>query len=859
MNSQWIAAGDDAIAGWIYTLQAYDWKGRPTVTTNADGTQRTMTYGGCGCAGSEVVTARDERGRQRRTTHDVLGRLAKVEELNWDGTVYATANYSYNSLDNLTSINHEGQIRSFGYDGYGRLVSRITPEQGTMTYSYFADDTVRTMTDARGATTTLTYNGRHLATAISYGVPAGVAATSNVAFGYDVAGNRTSMTDGLGSVSYGYDQLSRLTSETRTFTNVSSFTLSYNYNLAGELTGITDRWGAQVSYSYDKIGRPTEVTSYENFGGSGPITMTNLVSGISYRAFGLKQMAYANGRTLSVAYDNRLRLTRWDVPGVMGWNYSYSDFGENTGRVTFAQSLNDSTLDRSYHYDHVGRLDDVHTGAEARAALQGQGATPDGPYSHHYWYDQFGNMGYRVGWGGSFPSYLEQWLSYTNNQLNTNPFNGVPMQYDQAGNLKNDGYQSFDYDATGQQTYASSTNLSQSYDGDGLRAKKTENNATIYYLRSSVLGGQVVAELNPGGEFARGYAYLGGQMVAIQANSTVTWVHQDPITKSQRLTDANGNVTSTIDLDPWGGETWRSSNSAFQPQRYTTYTRDSNGGDDAMFRRYQSSWNRFAQPDPYDGSYSLTDPQSFNRYAYVQNDPVNFVDPTGLSFIPASENGWDRFVNPTETFINEAMRDFVADYNWFMQEETGGVPFDGFPLISFGGPRGLVGGLSRGVQQRRQTANECRAEALNKLADELGARQELYPSDSEKAVSLVAGGVSGAGAGGRLLGPGGAVIGGLVGIAVGGMRNNAKESNIEAGPVSRFKEAAKECDKIKRQEMAEARSGPFVQAGVPQQFVVTRQFGTFAMYSYTIWRPTLPGGQHYEQHGPNPTDPVRRW
>ena len=145
-----------------------------------------------------------------------------------------------------------------------------------------------------------------------------------------------------------------------------------------------------------------------------------------------------------------------------------------------------------------------------------------------------------------------------------------------------------------------------------------------------MLGGQVVAELNSSGTWTRGYVYLGGQMVAIQANNAANWVHQDPVTKSQRVTDGSGNVTSTVDLDPWGSETGRSSNQAFQPHRFTSYERDADGGDDAMMRRYGSYWSRFSQPDPYEGSYDLTDPQSFNRYAYVQNDPINFLDPSGL-------------------------------------------------------------------------------------------------------------------------------------------------------------------------------------------------------------------------------------
>jgi RHS repeat-associated protein len=107
-------------------------------------------------------------------------------------------------------------------------------------------------------------------------------------------------------------------------------------------------------------------------------------------------------------------------------------------------------------------------------------------------------------------------------------------------------------------------------------------------------------------------------------------VHQDPVNKSQRLTDAAGTETSRIELDPWGADTNRSSNAAFQPRKFTSYERDGNGSDEAMFRRYNRWHSRFDQPDPYDGSYSLADPQSFNRYAYVQNDPVNFVDPSGL-------------------------------------------------------------------------------------------------------------------------------------------------------------------------------------------------------------------------------------
>jgi len=343
-------------------------------------------------------------------------------------------------------------------------------------------------------------------------------------------------------------------------------------------------------------------------------------------------MNYANGRSLSTAYDNRLRPTTWNVANVLGYNYSYDYFNEHTGRVTYAGSTVDSSLDRSYEYDQAGRLVISHSGAEARAhAWTGQWGTMDGPYSQGYDFDVWGNVTHKYGWGGEVQGggagqSSDIYYTYTNNRRNG-------FSYDGAGNLINDIGQQFTYDVTGQQTASSYTNLQNWYDGDGLRVKRTEDGLyPALFLRSSVLGGQVVAEIDYVGgswQWWRGYVYAGSQLLAVQQGG-VFFVHEDAVTKSKRVTDMSGAIQSTIELDPWGADTNRSSNSAFQPKKFTNYERDGNGSDEAMFRRYNRWQSRFDQPDPYDGSYDLGDPQSFNRYAYVQGDPVNFVDPTGL-------------------------------------------------------------------------------------------------------------------------------------------------------------------------------------------------------------------------------------
>src|SRR5436309_7896029 len=129
--------------------------------------------------------------------------------------------------------------------------------------------------------------------------------------------------------------------------------------------------------------------------------------------------------------------------------------------------------------------------------------------------------------------------------------------------------------------------------------------------------------------------------MSVQQGNAVSWVYEDPVTKSKRVCDVNGNVVSGVELDPFGADTNRSFSQAFQPRKYTTYDRDGNGSDEAMFRRYNRKHSRFDQPDPYDGSYDLGDPQSFNRYAYTKNDPANFVDQSGLIAGPGSCGYYD--------------------------------------------------------------------------------------------------------------------------------------------------------------------------------------------------------------------------
>src|SRR5207249_10958271 len=82
-------------------------------------------------------------------------------------------------------------------------------------------------------------------------------------------------------------------------------------------------------------------------------------------------------------------------------------------------------------------------------------------------------------------------------------------------------------------------------------------------------------------------------------------------------------------------------------QHFTGYEMDAETGLNFAQARYQSPvQGRFTSVDPLGRSANVLNPQSFNRYSYVLNNPVNATDPTGMmTAMPDATMSWDQIAD----------------------------------------------------------------------------------------------------------------------------------------------------------------------------------------------------------------------
>ena len=572
----------------LWTTTTYDELSRPLTVTAPDSSVVTYAYE------NNQTTLTDEAGNQRRYTYDVLGQMTQVEEPDPTLETPVLTAYKYYGFGPLYQSSQNGQLRTFVHNWLGQKTSQTQPETGTTTFTYDGDGRLASQTDARSITTTLTYDDANRLTQRSYSD-----STPTVSFQYDAAGNRTQMTDGLGTVTYTYDNMARPTDESRTLTGVTgTFTTEYGYNVKGNLTQAKYPSGRVVDYTYAAGGACCDSNSRLASVADGT-TSTTLVSSLTYAAAGSTlTKTLGNGASQIGTYNNRLQLTGITATvsstAVMHFAYGYGTSSQNTGRVLSRADDIQPEHSANYVYDSIHRLQQV-TGGDGSS------------WGIAWTFDAWGNRLTQTPLGMATGKVGSQTLAYTNNR-------NTSFTYDATGNQTNDGLNNYTFNAENQITQMDGGAAVYGYDGDGRRMKKTFGSETIYYFYAL---GVLVSEFTTTNSGATGAA----------STDRTTYQTADRLGTAVSIMEANGLVVENNRTLPYGEE-WRPTVESGNEHKFTSYQRDGESGlDYAGARYYENTRGRLNSPDK--GPMKLWIPATLNRYSYVGMDPVNITDPSG--------------------------------------------------------------------------------------------------------------------------------------------------------------------------------------------------------------------------------------
>jgi RHS repeat-associated protein len=654
--------------GW--TQFTYDALNRVTAVLEPDSSQVLTSYVG------NQTTVTDEAGKQRTSQTDALGRLTAVwEDPGTSPHLNYKTEYQYNLLDNLLCAVQKGtdtspftdcasapsawHPRSFAYDSLSRLTSAANPESGTISYFYDSNGNLSSKVaplpnvSSGTVTTTYQYDVLNRLTGKTY---TGMTMPS-LLFGYDGAtptgctpappsltdtyavGRRTWMCDGSGATAWSHDKMGRVLSEKQTQTitggtNVTK-TTSYDYNLDGSLKTLTYPSGNVVNYTIGAAGRVTKVSDSSNsyVGYSG-----NVATYTPGGALG----AMTNGHTGSFAgivttnsYTNRLQPAVLSAANptqtIFSLSYGFNP-GHDNGNVQQIVNNLDSTRSVAFTYDPLNRISQANTTTTTGANCWGE----------TYTIDAWGNLTNIAG----VPSMTGCHTESQNVPVSTN--NRITgWCYDGAGNLLDMGScgppaHSFVYDAEGHLQSPPAvgiSNLSYTYyyDGDGNRVQKCNANpctsgsspGTLYWFGA---GGNVLDESGRTGTMQAEYVYFNGQRIARRdlPSGNVHYYFSNHLGSASLITDSSGNIQQQTDYYPYGGIAYNAGADANR-YKFTAKERDAESGLDNFGARYDSSsLARFMAADPSNLSVDFWLPQTWNRYSYVLNNPLRFVDRNGL-------------------------------------------------------------------------------------------------------------------------------------------------------------------------------------------------------------------------------------
>lgn len=679
----------------IWTSALSDSLGRSIKTITPDGAMVKTEYSG------NIVTVTDQAGKKRRSITNAIGQLTRVDEPNSLGQLgdvgnpYQPTNYSYDPLGNLTSVSQIGttteqcggtttsctQTRLFYYDSLSRLRKADNPESGVIQYIYDNNGNLTQKTDARQVVTSYVYDALNRVTNRNYSAPQNLPnyqATPNVIYTYDnlpnAKGNLIKVDNGISRTEYqSFDPLGRVVQSQQFFEN-SAFgePMTYTYNLSGALVEQKYPSGRVVKNVLDNDGDLAMVQSKRN----AEAGFWNYAKHFTYTAAGaVASMQYGNSKWESTVFNVRLQPTQIALGSTQNatdnlkLNFDYGQANNNgnvlsqTITVPTVGSNQGFTAVQTYSYDSLNRIKD----AKEMIGTSQQ-------WKQTFQYDRYGNRRFDTANNNTTTLQANCPTAVCNPQVDAATNKLVGYTFDNAGNTSIDAEnRQFIYDAENKQVEVkdSQNNIvgKYFYDGDGKRVKKISVTETTVFVYNA--SGQLVAEYSTN--------------IAQAQDAKVSYLTNDHLGSPRITTDAVGNVTARHDYQPFGEEVQRASHGTDQVrQKFTGYERDKETDlDFAQARFYNAKFGRFYSPDPenFQALHNIERPQSWNAYSYVNNNPCNSTDPTGLcDWCQKIKNFFNGYGARTDAEVEEKTQEKLA----FLRE-----------LIEQGGPIRVNGGEDR--------------------------------------------------------------------------------------------------------------------------------------------------------------------
>jgi RHS repeat-associated protein len=651
------------------TITEHDALGRPTAAIfkklGVEQWRTTTSYGG-----DRVHTTPPSGGTATTVVSDAQGRtLEKRQYTNGLGSAYDATRYAYNAaglLDTLTDP--VGNTWRYHHDLRGRVVATDDPDTGHSTTTYNAAGQVLSSTDSQGRTIANAYDKLGRTTARHQGSPTG---TKLAEWEYDTLAGGVGMPTASRRIvnghTYeqrviGYDEAGRPTGQKVVIPAVegvlgTTYELYQGYTHTGKTaytayeavtSGTKQIYPTEaVTNQYDAFGMPLGIvgsqiyvglTEYSSFGEVLYTQYADATPGAAPNV-GITEFYEIGTRRLERTLVNRETTTDNTIADR---NYTYDAAGNITRVANIpAGSLSDI---QCFAYDYLRRMNEAWTptSGDCKAARSTGALGGAAPYWHSWTFDQTGNRLTETQHATAgdtvrttaYPA-AKAAQPHTATSVTTTGPNGTALDtftYDATGRAKTrkigGDTQTLEYDAEGQVSRivnADGKTSSYLYDANGGRLISREPSATTLY----VFGQEIRLETGTTTpSWTRWYGHNGRTVAVRNSVSGMRWLVPDHQGTNQLSMSTSAALSvAQRRQTPYGGLRGTAPSSWPDKLGFVGGRNDESGLTQVGARLYDNASGRFLSADPV---LDNNDPQQLNGYAYANNSPVTFSDPTGL-------------------------------------------------------------------------------------------------------------------------------------------------------------------------------------------------------------------------------------